>query len=161
MLPHPPSCNDCPASQKGIGYVPSRGPSSASIAVIGQGPGEDEARVGRPFVGKSGGLLSLWVKKAGLVERDLHIDNVVRCQLVVRNKAGDIVLGGTGKPQNRTPTAAEMRYCWEVHGKPRLLEVLGKAENPVALACGVPAMTMLLGRKGNANLAGNVFEVEI
>lgn len=161
MLEKPAQCRDCPAYSVGIGYVPSRGPQSGPLAIIGQGPGEDEVRAGKPFVGKSGGMLSSWVRKSGLREPLLHIDNVVRCRLVVTNKAGDPILNPSGGLTNRAPTAAEARYCWAAYGRPSLVAFLEGHPHPTVAACGVPAMAILLGQRGKAGFAGNVFEVEL
>jgi DNA polymerase len=153
----PLTCLECPAYSLGISYTTPRGPKDAEIALIGQGPGEEEARLGKPFVGKSGWMISKWLRAAKVVERLVYIDNVVRCRLVITNKDGEPIPGKTGGLQNRTPTMAEMRYCWGVHG----LVDLKKVKPKVVLTAGVPATTMLLGRKGRVGMIGNVFEVEL
>lgn len=159
--PKPPSCLDCPAHSSGIGWVPSRGPSHVSIGLIGQGPGEEEVRRSLPFVGPSGRLLSYWIRLAGLLEEALHIDNIVRCRLVATDLSGTPVLSPSGALLNRPPTAAEVAFCWPRHGLPALRSALRAAPHPVAVACGVPAMTALLPFRGRASLAGNVFEIDL
>lgn len=156
-FPKPLTCLECPAYSLGISYVRPRGPKDATLAIIGQGPGEEEARLGKPFIGKSGYLISAWLRASNVVERDVWIDNVVRCRLVVTDKEGKPVPGPSGGLQNRTPTAKEMKYCWATYGLPALKEV-----NPrVVFPAGIPAMTMVLGRRGKLGMIGNVFEVEI
>ncbi len=49
--------------------VPGEGPIDADIVMIGQNPGKEESRTGRPFVGRSGRYLDDVLIKAGL-ERD-------------------------------------------------------------------------------------------
>ena len=156
-FPKPLTCKDCPAYSLGIAYVPPRGPKPAKIALIGQGPGEEEARLGKPFIGKSGYLISQWLKAAGVVEREVWIDNVVRCRLVVTRKDGTPVPGPSGGLQNRTPSMKEMKYCWDCHGV-KDLEVV---KPMVVFSAGVPATTMLLGKRGRVGMIGNVFEVEV
>lgn len=56
--------------------VPSYGPLNAAICVIGEAPGHNEVRVGRPFVGPSGFALDGWLHTAGLRRRDIYFANV-------------------------------------------------------------------------------------
>lgn len=156
-FPKPLTCRDCPAFDLGISYVLPRGPKSATLAIIGQGPGEEEARLGKPFIGKSGYLISQWLRAAVVPEREVWIDNVVRCRLVVTDKDGVPIPGPSGGLQNRAPLAKEMKYCWGVHGLPMLREV----DPIVVFPAGVPAMTMVLGKRGKLGMIGNVFEVEL
>jgi DNA polymerase len=152
-FPKPPTCLGCPAFSLGISYTTPKGPRNARIATIGQGPGEEEARLGKPFVGKSGYLLDRWYRLAGVDPKEVYTDNVVRCRLVITDKDGVPVPSKYGGLQNRTPTMKEMRYCWG--------EDLKKVKPSVVFACGIPASTMLLGRKGRVGMIGNVFEGEL
>lgn len=72
----------------------SRGPSTAPLMLIGEAPGADEDREGRPFVGRSGQLLDKILQAAGLLDRAL-ITNTVFWR----------------PPGNRTPTFAEQAVC--------------------------------------------------
>lgn len=141
----PVACQGCPAYSSGKSYVPSRGPMSAAMAIIGQGPGELEAYQGRPFIGPSGQMLSEWLARARINESTIYIDNVVRCWMTTPNK------------RNRTPTAAETKFCWETHVKPSL-ESLPNLR--VIIPCGMPASKRIIG-KITSREVGNVFEVEL
>lgn len=68
----------------------------ARLMLIGEGPGADEDRLGRPFVGKAGKLLDKILEAVGL-ERFTHtyIANVVKCR----------------PPGNRAPRAEEAEQC--------------------------------------------------
>ena len=69
---------------------------SPLIAFVGEGPGEEEDRFGRPFVGKAGQLLNSAIKKGlGLNREDLYICNVIKCR----------------PPENRTPLPTEVAAC--------------------------------------------------
>src|SRR3990172_8656663 len=54
MLPKPASCAACPFATTGLGFVPPEGDPKATIRVMLEAPGADEAEAGRPIVGKSG-----------------------------------------------------------------------------------------------------------
>lgn len=69
------------------------GDPDATILFIGEAPGEQEDREGRPFVGRSGQLLNHALQKAGLNRADVYITNIVKCR----------------PPNNRTPTPAELK----------------------------------------------------
>lgn len=141
--------------------MPPRGPLLTNLAIIGQGPGEEEAALAKPFVGKSGRMLSYWIAKAGLDESAIHIDNIVRCRLVARDKHNKPTLTASGNMMNRPPSVAEYSYCWASHGLPSLLGVLSKVGPRVIVPCGVPAATVVLGRKAKAGFVGQVFGVQL
>jgi uracil-DNA glycosylase len=76
------------------GYLPvvGEGSLSARILLVGEAPGEREAKTGRPFVGASGRLLSEMLASIGLQREDVYITNVVKDR----------------PPENRDPTRAEI-----------------------------------------------------
>lgn len=75
--------------------VDGNGPKDAEILIVGQNPGKQEDRKGRPFIGPSGHILKAQVAKAGLNELKVRYTNVVRCLT----------------PDNREPTAKEVKAC--------------------------------------------------
>jgi DNA polymerase len=72
--------------------VIGEGSPEAAILLIGEAPGEAEAKSGRPFVGASGRLLTELLGKIGLERKDVYITNVVKDR----------------PPENRDPTPAEI-----------------------------------------------------
>lgn len=88
MLAKPNPCVGCPMYQDGIGFVPDEIINGAEVFVLGQNPGEDEEREGRPFVGKSGMLMDSIYLPAGGLQRGLNVSigNVVRCRWNKTNK---------------------------------------------------------------------------
>lgn len=137
----PPSCSGCPAFMVGKGYVPGEGPGDATIAILGQGPGEQEHWASRPFVGPSGHTLDRWLVKARLERHKLWVDNVVRCWL----------------PGNREPSKSEVSHCRAVHWGPALNQLPGLR---VIVPIGIPSMKAITGR-GKMSLAGVVSEVDL
>jgi uracil-DNA glycosylase len=65
----------CPVCKKGgIGKaVPGEGNPDARIVFVGEAPGKEEAKVGRPFVGRSGKFLRERIKEIGLMEDNIFI----------------------------------------------------------------------------------------
>ena len=157
MQPRPESCAGCPALERGHGYVAGSGPNTATIALIGQGPGSQEVqglssdagRIYRPFVGPSGAKLQRWIDvvndrrlqagKAPVQRADLFIDNIVRCHLTQGRK-------------DRPPTAREVAHCTKAH----LLPTLATLPNlRVVVALGGPAATWLFGKPAGEQWAGH------
>ena len=95
--------------------VSGEGPNSARVMLVGQNPGIEEERQGRPFVGRAGKYLTTILEKNGLNRRDLYITNIVKCRT----------------PQNRKPTSKEIEDCLPVlleeidKIKPELIVLLG------------------------------------
>jgi DNA polymerase len=106
----------------GAAPQPSR---RARLAVVGEAPGADEDRVGRPFVGRAGRLLDELLAEAGLDRSTIAVLNVLQCR----------------PPGNRTPRPDEVARCrgWLT----RKLDLVG-AELVVAL--GLTAAGWFLGR---------------
>lgn len=88
-------CTACPLHQGRANAVPGEGPVGAPVAFIGEAPGADEDRQGRPFVGRSGQLLRWTIRECGWVEEEVFIGNVLKCR----------------PPDNRDPLEAEVAAC--------------------------------------------------
>ena len=74
-------------------YVPSVGPRNATVALIGESPGEDEERLREPFVGRAGQILNTILTDAGLKRSECFIGNVSRYR-PPGNKIDDWLRGG-------------------------------------------------------------------
>lgn len=73
-------------------FVPGFGPMPCDVMVIGEAPGADEAKQGKPFVGRAGKLLSEGLKAAGIKREELYITNCYKHR----------------PPENRKPTKEEI-----------------------------------------------------
>ena len=73
------------------------GSPSARVAFFGEGPGADEDRTGRPFVGRAGQLLTKMIEACTFSREDVYILNTVKCR----------------PPGNRNPEPAELSNCRE------------------------------------------------
>ena len=102
-----------------IVQVFSEGPINASIAIVGEGPGESEVTKGRPFIGGSGKLLFETLKTIGLNRTDVYVTNVVKRQ---------ISLSRTGNERNEVKRDEFDKWAdlldWELSKLPNLKTVL-------------------------------------
>ena len=118
------NCTTCPLHLHRNNVVVGEGSLDTPIIFVGEGPGEEEDKTGRPFVGKAGQLLDKILESVGLKRSDVYITNVVKCR----------------PPNNRTPTSAEQRAC--LHFLLAQIEII----NPkVIVALGATALNALLG----------------
>jgi len=98
-----------------------RGEDSAKIIFMGEAPGFSENEKGKPFVGRSGALLELWVKHIGLGEKDYAVINSV--PIIPLDEEGKI----------RPPAPEEINYFFDATKKiideinPEILVLLGKS----------------------------------
>jgi uracil-DNA glycosylase family 4 len=77
---HPQAeCHRCPFFNDEFAYVGSYGPEHADVAFVGQNPGSNEIRLGRPFVGPSGRLLDKVLEHYKIERSELFITNAVSC----------------------------------------------------------------------------------
>ncbi len=89
------SCQACDLAQVRTRVVPGEGAEDADILFIGEGPGLNEDREGRPFVGAAGAFLDELLSSIGLSRNDVYIANVIKC-----------------RPQgNRDPLPGEIAAC--------------------------------------------------
>lgn len=90
------SCSNCVLGTTRINTVPGEGVENPLVLVIGEGPGEDEDKTGRPFVGRAGQLLDKMLAAIQLDRnRNCYIANIVKCR----------------PPHNRTPMPDEASAC--------------------------------------------------
>ena len=103
------ACTRCPLHATRTQAVPGEGDPSTEVVLIGEGPGFNEDRQGRPFIGRAGDLLVRLLGSIGWRREDVFITNVVKCR----------------PPDNRDPEPDEIAAC-EPYLR-RQLEVLDPA----------------------------------
>ncbi|MDH3216018.1 MAG: uracil-DNA glycosylase, partial [Candidatus Krumholzibacteria bacterium] len=75
------SCKRCTLCHSRSNIVVDRGNPDSHIMIISERPGDNEDRVGKPFVGRAGELLDKMLAAIDLdTDRDVLITNVVRCK---------------------------------------------------------------------------------
>lgn len=88
-------CARCGLCEGRTNIVFGEGNPSARLMFVGEGPGYNEDKQARPFVGKAGELLDKMIVAMGLQREDTYICNVVKCR----------------PPNNRDPEADEVAAC--------------------------------------------------
>lgn len=91
------SCTMCALSATRTHAVPGEGPLSAEVMCIGEAPGMNEDKQGRPFVGAAGKFLDELLAAGGLTRHEVYICNVLKCR----------------PPGNRDPMPGEIEACAE------------------------------------------------
>ncbi len=89
------SCTRCRLAEGRTRAVPGEGDPDTEVVFVGEGPGFNEDREGRPFVGRAGGLLVRLLASIGWRREDVFITNVVKCR----------------PPDNRDPEPDEIAAC--------------------------------------------------
>ncbi|MBK8989007.1 MAG: uracil-DNA glycosylase [Chloroflexi bacterium] len=130
---------DDPLANAGTNVVICRGNPQAKIMIVGEAPGPEENKVGKPFVGRAGQLLDQILQAAQFdPEQDVFISNSV-----FRLPPGE-----DGK-SFRKPTTEEIEFY-----KPYLLEIIRLVDPKIILLTGNVATQSLLGLTGITKLRG-------
>jgi len=110
------ACQLCPLYKTASRGVPGEGSSTAQVFFIGEGPGAEEDKQGRPFVGAAGRSLTQMIESVGWKREDVFIGNVVKHR----------------PPDNRDPEPDEIDACYPYLErqleiiKPKLIVLLGR-----------------------------------
>ncbi|MBE5809032.1 MAG: uracil-DNA glycosylase, partial [Clostridiales bacterium] len=115
------------------GFVPGEGNVRARVALVGEAPGAQEALQGRPFVGKAGRNLDMFLTLAGLERDDMYVTNAVKFRPTRLSKSGNRV--------NRPPTRAEIEAF-----RPWLMEELQIVSPEWVVTMGNVPLQAVLGR---------------
>ena len=134
------SFDGCPLKATATNLVFADGNPAARVMLVGEAPGGDEDRVGRPFVGVSGQLLDRMLAAIGLDRTQVYITNVIFWR----------------PPGNRTPTPAEVAACLPF--VERHIELMGP--ELLILAGNAAAKTLLLRNEGITRIRGKWFEYQ-
>jgi len=128
------ACTRCVLAGSRAHAVFGEGSPKPKLVVVGEAPGADEDRTGRPFVGRAGQLLTRMLAAIGLPREEVFICNLLKCR----------------PPDNRNPRPDEVVAC-----KSFLREQLRLLDPPLILALGSPAARELLQtRRGIMSLRG-------
>jgi DNA polymerase len=89
------TCTRCRLHETRTNAVPGEGHPDTEVVFVGEGPGFNEDRAGRPFVGRAGGELVEWLASIDWRRDEVFITNVVKCR----------------PPENRDPEPDEIAAC--------------------------------------------------
>ncbi|MFI6082970.1 UdgX family uracil-DNA binding protein [Streptomyces sp. NPDC051217] len=126
-------CHGCPLYEDAKGTVFGSGTSAARLMLVGEEPGDQEDRQGRPFVGPAGHLLRRALKEAGLDEEPTYLTNAVKHFKFTRFE-------GSGRRIHKPPSLREMTAC-----RPWLDAELRLVRPEMVVALGAIAVRSLLG----------------
>jgi uracil-DNA glycosylase family 4 len=88
-------CKKCKLWKTSLNAVPGEGSLAAKVMLVGQNPGIEEDKTGRPFVGRSGKFLNKVLAKNGIERGNLFVTNIVK----------------HATPSNRKPLPDEIAAC--------------------------------------------------
>jgi DNA polymerase len=140
-------CQACDLWRSGTQTVFGEGPADARIFLIGEQPGDQEDRAGRPFVGPAGRILDKAIEEAGLSRDDVYLTNAVK----------HFKWTAKGKRRiHQRPSASEMAAC-----KPWLGTELATVDPAVVVALGATAGQALFGSRFRVGAArGEVLDLD-
>lgn len=131
-------CRTCRRDKIGVA-VPGEGSPEADIVFLGEAPGKEEAKAGRPFIGRSGKLLRALIADAGLKAEEVFITSPVKYL-----------------PMHVTPTLAEV-----AHGRKHLAEQFAVIQPKIVVLLGRTACLAALGESCEiAKVHGTIVERE-
>ncbi len=89
------SCQQCTLAKTRINPVFGVGDKNTSLMIIGEAPGAEEDRLGSPFIGRAGELLTNMLHAIGITREQTYITNLLKCR----------------PPNNRDPKVEEISQC--------------------------------------------------
>ena len=110
------NCRKCSLWQGAKHAVPGEGPFNAKVMLVGQNPGAEEDKTGRPFVGRAGKFLNKVLAKNGVNREEVFVTNIVKHV----------------SPKNRKPLPDEIAACAPYLEeqiktvKPKIVVLMGK-----------------------------------
>lgn len=128
-------CRRCQLYKSRKNIVFGEGNPKARLMFVGEGPGGDEDRQGKPFVGRAGQLLTRMIQAIKLERKEVYIANIIKCR----------------PPDNRNPLPLEIESCspfllMQIRSiRPAIICALGKFAAQTILDTDAP-ITALRGR---------------
>ena len=123
-------CTACGLAETRQSVVFGEGNPESPLVVIGEGPGDNEDRLGRPFVGRAGKLLDECLAVHGITRHHVWITNILKSRACIFED---------GRLKNRPPRVDEIAAC-----KPILMEELAIIRPLVILCLGGPSASTVI-----------------
>lgn len=134
------ACSKCVLRSGCTQVVPGEGSAEAKIMFVGEGPGQKEDELGRPFVGAAGKFLDEMLGIINLKREEVYIANVVKCR----------------PPGNRDPLPDEAAACW-----PWLLEQIKIIQPELIVTLGRHSMERFLPNQRISKIHGQAMRRDI
>lgn len=132
------TCRNCRLWRTATHAVPGEGDLNALVMFVGEAPGANEDKLGRPFVGRAGELLDRLLLLNGLKRSEVFITNVVKHR----------------PPENRGPMKDEVRACL-----PYLLQQIKIVNPKVIVPLGRYALEVFIKDKPVSEIHGQAFKI--
>ena len=144
-------CTRCPLGSTRLNAVPGEGNVDTDVMFVGEGPGYDEDRQGRPFVGRAGQLLDKMISAMGLAREKVFIANIAKCHPMTDP------LHPEKHGNDRAPNAEEIACCRKY------------IEQQIAIICpryvvalgGVAAKALIADAKSLGALRGRFYNLQL
>jgi len=133
-------CCSCLLRDTCTQVVPGEGNPNAEIMFVGEAPGAEEDKQGRPFVGAAGKFLNEMLSLINLKREDVFIANILKCR----------------PPANRDPVPEEVASCW-----PWLLEQIKTIKPKLIVLLGRHAMERFLPNQKISKIHGTALRREL
>ena len=132
-------CDKCELARYRDKAVPGEGAADARIMIIGEGPGEENDKTGRPFVGRGGRILDKYLDEAGLQREEMFLTNIIKCRM----------------PHNATPNSSVVSACQNY-----LNQQIDVIQPKIIITLGLTAAKLMLNNKRLtlASVCNNIFE---
>lgn len=141
------ACTRCPLYKHATQVVPGQGPARARIMMVGEQPGDQEDKQGKPFVGPAGGMLAKALEDAGIDRDAVFVTNAVKhFKFEQRGK----------RRLHKRPNAYEIDRChWWLDLERRLVKP------DIVVALGATAVRSISGRPTSINkIRGRVLTLQ-
>jgi uracil-DNA glycosylase family protein len=125
-------CKGCDLYKRATQTVFSEGPEKTSVVLVGEQPGDQEDKMGRPFVGPAGGILRKALEEAGIPITSVYVTNAVKH--FKWEPQGN-------RRKHKKPLASEIAAC-----RPWLTAELKVTQPKIVVSLGLTAAQSLLGR---------------
>jgi len=133
------NCTKCSLNKSRNKFVFGSGNPNADVMIIGEAPGADEDKQGKPFVGRAGQLLTDILKAINFDRDEVYIANILKCR----------------PHNNRNPLPEEMNEC-----TPYLYKQIEMIKPKIILCLGLVAANYLVDDKLSlTKMRSNVYEI--
>lgn len=137
-------CRGCDLYQQATQTVFGEGAQHARLVFIGEQPGDQEDRAGRPFVGPAGRILDQALMEVGISRADVYVTNAVK----------HFKWEPMGKRRkHKRPSASEVAAC-----RPWLVSELSLIRPQVVVCLGATAVQSVFGPKASLTKARGTFQ---
>lgn len=134
------ACQSCELSTNRTKTIFGAGKQTASLMIIGDAPSEEDERLGEPFSGEAGKLLTAMLKAMGYMRNDVYISSLVKCRT----------------SGNQDPSVAEVAAC-----ESYLIRQIQLLQPNLILALGsVTAQRLLKSKSTMTRLRGQLHYVD-